>query len=199
MLLKIVQAGDSCLSRRAKTVSLSQLKKIETQHLIDLMIATLRDRPGVGLAAPQIGESLQIVVIEDKKEYHEKVPEALLTAQGRKPIPLKVIINPKLEIIDKTEQFFFEGCLSVKGYRAIVPRPRKIFISGLDRHGQTLSMTAEGWLARIVQHEIDHLHGRLYIEAMYPRSLISEQHFTKKWADSSPEKIDAFTKRVRRP
>jgi peptide deformylase len=75
MLLKIIEAGDDCLRKVAAHVTPTQLKSDDTQRLIDLMIATLRDKPGVGLAAPQVGESLQIIVIEDKKEYQKKVPE----------------------------------------------------------------------------------------------------------------------------
>lgn len=196
MLLKIVESGNECLSDTSKPVTLSRLKQSNTQQLIDLMIATLRDKPGVGLAAPQVGELLRIIVIEDKKEYIEKIPQKLLEAQGRKPVPLKVIVNPKLKVIDKTEQLFFEGCLSVGGYRAIVPRATKVTISGLDRNGEKISISADGWLARIIQHEVDHLNGHLYIEKMYPRSFITEQHFSKNWAEATPEKIDKFIKHI---
>jgi peptide deformylase len=106
MLLKIVESGSECLSDISKPVTLSLLKQSSTQQLIDLIIATLRDKPGVGLAAPQIGELLRIIIIEDKKKYLKKVPLELLIAQGRKPIPLSVIVNPEIKIIDKTEQFF---------------------------------------------------------------------------------------------
>src|SRR5690349_21079127 len=116
MLLKIIQAGDPHLRQSAKKVSLVTLKKPAMQHLIDLMIATLRDRPGVGLAAPQVGEPLQIIIIEDKKSYHQQVSPELLKAQGRKPVTLKVMINPILTIDEADEQLFFEGCLSVDGY-----------------------------------------------------------------------------------
>ncbi len=94
MLLKIVQVGEPVLRQKAEKLSFKQLKSTDTQHLIDLMIATLRDRPGVGLAAPQVGESLQVIVVEELKEYHGKVSKELLDAQGRKPISLTVIINP---------------------------------------------------------------------------------------------------------
>jgi peptide deformylase len=192
MLLKILQAGDKHLSRAAKPVSLVHLKQPETQALINLMVATLRDKPGVGLAAPQVGEPLQIIVIEDKKKYSAKVPQALLAAQGRNPVALKVFVNPKVEIIEEAKRYFFEGCLSIEGYRAVVPRAKKVKVSGLDRHGQKISMVADGWLARIVQHEVDHLSGRLYIERMYPRSFISEAHFSKNWAEAGPEKLEAY-------
>lgn len=197
MLLKIVESGSKYLSDISKPVTFSQLKQSNTQQLIDLMIATLRDKPGVGLAAPQVGELLRIIVIEDKKKYLEKVPQELLAAQGRKAVPLKVIVNPEIKIINKTEQFFFEGCLSVGGYRAIVPRATKVVVSGLDRNGEKISIDANGWLARILQHEVDHLNGRLYIEKMYPRSLLTEQHFSKNWAEATPEEIDKFVKHIR--
>jgi peptide deformylase len=91
---------------------------------------------------------------------------------------------------------FFEGCLSVGGYRAIVPRATKVVVSGLDRNGEKISITADGWLARILQHEVGHLNGNLYIEKMYPRSFLTEQHFSKNWAEATPQKIDQFVKRI---
>jgi peptide deformylase len=196
MLLKIVEAGSEYLSDISKPVTPSQLKQSKTQQLIDLMIETLRDKPGVGLAAPQVGEPLRIIIIEDKKKYLEKVPQELLMAQGRKPVPLKVIVNPEVRVIDEAEQFFFEGCLSVGGYRAIVPRASKVVVSGLDRHGKKISITAEGWLARIIQHEVDHLNGHLYIEKMYPQSFLTEQYFSKRWAEATLEKINKFVERI---
>lgn len=111
-------------------------------------------------------------------------------------MPLKVIINPEIKLIDKTESFFFEGCLSVRGYRAIVPRATKVAVSGLDRNGKKISFTADGWLARILQHEVDHLNGNLYIEKMNPKSFITEHHFSKEWANATPEKIHQFVKRI---
>ncbi len=193
MILKIIQTGDSLLREKAKKLTAQQLAKPATQQIIDLMIATLRDRPGVGLAAPQIGESLQIIIIEDKKKYQEKVSDELLATQGRKPVSLKVIVNPILKIEKSVnDNLFFEGCLSVDGYAAIVPRAHKVTVSGLDRDGKEISFSAEGWLARILQHEVDHLNGSLYVDRMLPRSFITDKHYADKWAKADPKELAAF-------
>lgn len=94
MLLKIYQSGQPILRQKAKLVSKATLANKRTQELIDFMVETLRDSPGVGLAAPQVGEPLRIFIVEDKAEYHEQVPKGLLNAQDRKPVALKVFVNP---------------------------------------------------------------------------------------------------------
>lgn len=190
MILKIVQVGDECLRKSSAKLTKTQIKSEKIQNLIDLMIATLRDKPGVGLAAPQVGELLQIIVIEDKKQYHKSVADELLKAQKRKPVALKVIINPVLTIIDNEQQLYFEGCLSVDGFRAVVPRALKVRVTGLDRQGQPITINGEGWLARILQHEVEHLSGNLYVDSMTSRSFMTTENFTKKWSDALPDKID---------
>jgi len=193
MILKIVQTGEPILRKKAKKLTRAQLKSSGTQLLIDLMIATLRDQPGVGLAAPQVGESLQIIVIEDKKEYHEKVSKDLLDAQTRKPVSLKVIINPILQIEDdKNDELFFEGCLSVDGYSAVVPRARRVTVSGIDREGKKVTVKAEGWLARIIQHEVDHLNGSLYTDKMLSRTFITSKYYADKWMKSHPSELKEY-------
>lgn len=181
MLLKLFQAGHPVLANKAQKVSPEKLRDPKTQQLIDLMIDTLRDYPGVGLAAPQVGEDLQIIVIEDKKEYHEKVPKKLLSEQGREPVDLAVLVNPVLEIVDMTEKFYFEGCLSVDGYRAVVPRASRVVVNALDRTGKPVTVDASGWYARILQHEVDHLNGTLYVGRMVANSFISESMYSKDW------------------
>ena len=194
MLLKIEQAGHVVLRKPARKVSTAQLQSAAFQQLIDLMVATLRDKPGVGLAAPQVGESVQMVIIEDKRSYQQKLSPEVLAAQKRRPVPLKVLINPRYEVIDGEQAYFFEGCLSVEGYRAVVPRAAKVKVSALDRIGKAVTFTADGWLARIVQHEIDHLHGSLYIDSMYPKSLVTERCFQSEWADALPDAIRLLIK-----
>ena len=120
----------------------------------------MRDAPGVGLAAPQIGLPLQLAVIEDVAE---------IEATERAPVPFHVIANPRLtlgaEMVD-----FFEGCLSVEGFQAVVPRARTVQVTALDHRGEPITIDAHGWYARILQHEIDHLGGTLYIDRMRSRT-----------------------------
>lgn len=190
MLLKVIQVGDDALRMPAKKVTPEQLKAGTTQQLIDLMIATLRDKPGIGLAAPQVGESLRIIVIEDKKQYHTKLNPELLKIQNRKPVALKVIVNPVIQVIDETINTFFEGCLSVDGYRALVPRANKLQVTGLDRTGDSISFAAEGWSARIIQHEVDHLDGIVYVDKMHSKSFMTEGNYSKNWSEAPPASIN---------
>jgi len=190
MLLKLQQAGKPVLRKVARTVTRQELATKYVQDIIDCMIATLRDAPGVGLAAPQIGESLQICIIEDKAKYHKNLSEELLKAQDRKSIPLMVLVNPKLEILDEETELFFEGCLSIDDYAGAVPRARKVAITGWDREGKEVSFTATNYHARILQHEIDHLDGHLYVDRMKPKSFMTHKNFVLLWKNALPEKIN---------
>jgi len=190
MLLKLQQAGKPVLRKVARTVTRQELATKHVQDIIDCMIATLRDAPGVGLAAPQIGESLQICIIEDKAKYHKNLSEELLKAQDRKSIPLMVLVNPKLEILDEETELFFEGCLSIDDYAGAVPRARKVAITGWDREGKEVSFTATNYHARILQHEIDHLDGHLYVDRMKPKSFMTHKNFVLLWKNALPEKIN---------
>lgn len=146
----------------------------ELQTLVDDMFETMRAEPGVGLAAPQIGESLQLVVIEYAEEPEdEDAPE---------PKPKRyVLINP--EIVERSEEMVegMEGCLSVPGFVGKVERNEKITVKALTRHGKPQKVKAEGWVARIIQHELDHLDGVLYIDRA------SEMY------EPVPEDADEFT------
>lgn len=181
----------------AEHVTPTTLRQHTTQQLIDSMALTLQDQPGVGLAAPQVGEQLRVIVAEDKSEYHKKLSKQLLKAQGRVPVPLTVIVNPEIEIIDDALQYFFEGCLSVEGYRAVVPRARSVRVKGLDRDGEPLEVKAEGWFARILQHEFDHLQGDLYLSKMLPHTFVSEKNFAKDWIDALPYEISKLVDQKR--
>src|SRR5690349_11736961 len=162
--LKIVQAGHPVLRSRARPLAPKEIRSRAMQELIERMRETMLDAPGVGLAAPQIGEPLQLAVIEDRAEYHERVPEEELDSRGRRPVPFHVIANPRLTVIDPGPAVFAEGCLSVPGYLARVGRALAVKVEALDHRGQPVIIEADGWYARILQHEIDHLQGTLYID-----------------------------------
>jgi len=189
MLLKLYQAGQPILRKPAKTLTREALVSDKVQGIIDFMIATLRDAPGVGLAAPQVGESLRIIIIEDKRSYHEQVPPELLKAQGRRPIRVQVLINPKLQVIDPSPSLFFEGCLSVEGYVAAVSRAHSVRLDAWDRHGKPVAFTAHDWHARILQHELDHLEGKLYTDRMLERSFMTVKNFALLWRKALSAKI----------
>src|SRR5579871_3748729 len=122
MRLKIVNVGEPVLRQAARAVSREEVLSPPIQDLIEYMRETVRDAPGVGLAAPQVGEALQLAVIEDKAEYHKTLSEADLREKGRREVPFHVIVNPVLELLTEPDAVFFEGCLSLPGFTALVPR-----------------------------------------------------------------------------
>ena len=150
-ILPIQLAGDSVLREKAKKVS-----KIDDsiQKLIDDMIETMRDAPGVGLAANQVGKALRVIVME--------IPELDDRDNVRKD--LYVLINPQI-VKRSGERELDEGCLSLPGYKAVVPRSVKVTVKGLDREGKEIRIKAEdNLLAEAIEHEVDHINGILYID-----------------------------------
>jgi peptide deformylase len=177
MLLKIVEVGDPVLRHPARALTRDEVRGPSISALIELMRETMRDAPGVGLAAPQIGEPLQLAVIEDRREYHDAVAREELAARDRAVVPFHVIVNPRLTVVDPGPALFHEGCLSVPGYLAQVPRALAVRVDALDHQGDPITIEARGWYARILQHEIDHLEGTLYIDRMESRTFASaRQH-----------------------
>jgi peptide deformylase len=179
--LEIVQAGNPVLRQRARPMSVAEIRSREIQKLIESMRACMHEAPGVGLAAPQLGLALQLAVIEDREDYHKEIPEALLRERERRPVPFHAIINPALEEIGEEKAEFFEGCLSLSGFTALVPRARAVRVTCLDERGERKVIEASGWYARILQHEIDHLRGTLYIDRMRTRSFTSMENMAEFW------------------
>ncbi len=182
MLLKIVQAGTPVLRHKARSLTPAEVRGGPIQMLIELMRETMRDAPGVGLAAPQIGEPLRLAVIEDQVTRDEA---------ERAPVPFHVIVNPEVRFRGDPPHMldFFEGCLSVEGYQAIVPRAREVTVNALDHRGEPITIDASGWYARILQHEIDHLNGTLYIDRMYPRTYSTARNVSSFWLGHAPGEI----------
>lgn len=155
-LLPIVNLPDPILRRKAKPVT--KFDK-ELQTLIDNMIETMREAPGVGLAAPQINISQQLAVIE----YAEGEDE---DEEGAPPRPKKlyVIINPEIIKVSEEKVLGIEGCLSIPGLHGEVERHEAIQVKAFNRHGNPVKLKVFGWMARIFQHEIDHLNGVLFTD-----------------------------------
>ncbi len=189
MQLKIVQAGEPVLRQQARELSRAEIRSREMQRLIEDMRETMYKAPGVGLAAPQIGRSLQLSVIEDKPEYVKDAPADVLKERERRPVPFHVIINPRLTLLGEADVAFFEGCLSLTGFTALVPRARSVRVDCLDHRGEPLVIEASGWYARILQHEIDHLRGTLYIDRMQSRSFTGLENFDQHWKEKSMSEI----------
>ncbi len=186
MKLKILQAGEPVLRQNARELTTEEITSSFIQTLILLMKDTLRDAPGVGLAAPQIGESLQLAVIEDRAEYIQSLPAEIAAERERVPVPFHVIINPKLTIEESAPAEFFEGCLSIAGWMGLVPRASVVTVTCLNERAQPITIKARGWYARILQHEIDHLQGNLYIDRMpFMRSLTISENYIRHWKDKA--------------
>lgn len=189
MVLKIVQAGDPVLRQRARELTPEEISSPEVKSLIVLMRETMRDTPGVGLAAPQVGVGLRVIVVEDRPEYQAGLSAEDLAARERKPVDFHVLINPRLVVEDPTPVEFHEGCLSVSGYTALVPRARGVRVEALDERGSPVSLSARGWYARILQHEVDHLDGTLYLDRMETRSFATLENHRRHWAGRSTAEV----------
>jgi peptide deformylase len=145
----------------------------ELHHLCDTMIATMRGAKGVGLAATQIGVPLRVAVLEDRYELSEESRRA----RDRRSFELIEIVNPTMRLVEGEMREFLEGCLSAPGKFGLVERALRVVVQGYDRLGRPLEFDATGWQARIFQHEVDHLDGRLCTSRMTgPRYLTLEEY-----------------------
>ena len=148
---EILRMGNPILLKEAEKV-----KKFDTPEIHELikdMIETMKDAQGAGLAAPQVGESIQLVIFGVDK--NERYPDA-------EEVPFTVLINPVITPLTQEKEDDWEGCLSVPGMRGVVPRYKTINYKGFDQYGNEINRDAEGFHARVVQHECDHLFGILY-------------------------------------
>ena len=186
MPLSIVEVGDPVLRRVARALSPEEIRSAEIQKLIAQMRETMHEAPGVGLAAPQVGHAIQLAVIEDREQYHKDIAPEQLAAKERQRVPFHVLINPRVVWQSEDTREFFEGCLSLPGYTAIVRRVHAVKVECLDETGNSRSIDANGWYARILQHEIDHLQGHLYIDRMEMRSFSSLDNFSEFWKNLPP-------------
>jgi len=169
-VLPIVQAGAPVLRAPAAEVPPELIGTPEFRELTERMIATMRAAPGVGLAAPQIGVPLRLFVLEDREELMATLSAGERRERGREPFDVQIVVNPVLRLVGEARATYFEGCLSVEGYAALVERGLEVEVAGLDDTGAPLFIRAQGWKARILQHEHDHLNGTLYVDRMLTRS-----------------------------
>lgn len=156
------------------------------------MIAAMRRAPGVGLAAPQIGVGLRMIVLEDRAEYLAKVSPEELAERERVAFDVRTFINPTLRPIGDERRVFFEGCLSVNGYVALVERFAEVEVAGVDAQGQPVTWRARGWPARILQHEVDHVNGTLYVDRMLPRTFVTGESARALFAGRSMAEVRAL-------
>jgi peptide deformylase len=143
--------GNPLLLQQAEPVT--EFNSLELDQLIEDMFDTMAANEGAGLAAPQIGVSKQVVIFG--VERNPRYPDA-------ESVPTTILINPTIELLDNETEEAWEGCLSIPGMRGLVPRYKKIRYSGFNPRGESFSVEASGFHARVVQHEVDHLIGVLY-------------------------------------
>jgi len=175
-ILKVCHLGHPVLRLKSRRVSPDSLARASTQKLIDDMLETMVEYYGVGLAAPQVHESLAIAVIESNGP--------------RGTIPLTVLVNPEVTVLDDELIEDWEGCLSIPDFRGRVPRWRKLRVDALDRKGKKIKITAEGFVARVIQHEFDHLMGKVYLDRMLDlKTLTHLPEFQRYWLP--PEKVNS--------
>ncbi|PSM40351.1 peptide deformylase [Streptomyces dioscori] len=179
--LPIVAAGDPVLRGAAEPFD-GQLDPSLLARFVAALRDTMHAAPGVGLAAPQVGIPLRIAVIEDPAP----VPDEIREVRGRVPLPFRVLVNPVYEPVGSARAAFFEGCLSVPGWQAVVARPAEVRLLARDEHGNPVDEVFTGWPARIVQHETDHLDGTLYLDRAELRSLSSNEAMGRWWAQPTP-------------
>ena len=163
-LLKIAKMGNPILRKISEPVTKKDIQTADFQRFIDDMIETMRDEDGLGLAAPQVHVSKQVVVIESLED--DRSPEA-------PPFPLLVLVNPVFKYLSKELRTGWEGCLSLDNLRGKVPRSRAVRLEALDRNGNPVLLDWEEFPAVVLQHEIHHLRGHLFVDRMKDMSTLT--------------------------
>ena len=187
--LGIVQVGEPVLRTQARELSTEEILSPQIQNLIEMMKTTMRAAPGVGLAAPQIGEAIQLAVVEDMDQNHLTAEE--IKERKRYPVPFHVLINPRIYPEENSaETLFFEGCLSVPEFVAAVPRAESIRVECLNEKAEPITIHATGWYARILQHEIDHLNAILYIDRAILSTLTTQDNYIKLWKKKTTQELE---------
>lgn len=185
----IVQVGASVLRTPAAEVPAHDLNTPALHALVSRMLDTMRTAPGVGLAAPQIGESRRIFVLEDRAELIAKLTPVEQSERARQPFAARVFVNPVVRPVGDEVLVFFEGCLSLSGYVGLVPRSAEVEVQGTDEHGTPQTWRVRGWPARILQHEYDHLQGTLYIDRMLTRSFSTAEAAKARFSGLSIDEV----------
>lgn len=177
----VIRMGHPLLRELAKPLSKEEI--LHSSELIQDLFDTMAEEKGIGIAAPQIGVSLQVAIIALPKE-NPRYPEI-------EESDTYIIFNPEITILDETSQGYWEGCLSVPGLRGFVERPRKIRLDYLDQEAQAHQIELEGFLATVFQHELDHLFGILYVDRITDKSKLSFiEEFVQFHSENEENEID---------
>lgn len=181
MILEICRMGHPILRQKAKEISRQDLDSDKFRQLVTDLRDSMKHYGGIGIAAPQVGIPLQVAVIElsSLNRYGEEVN-----------LPFTVFVNPRLEFLTEEEQGFWEGCLSVPGLRGFVERPKKLKVNFLDEKGNDRELIAEGFLATVIQHELDHLFGVLYVDRIKDMRLLTFQEEYDQFLSGKQEELE---------
>ncbi len=172
-VLKIAKLGNPVLRKISEKVAVEELSTPSIQTFIDDLVETMRVEDGVGLAAPQVSVSKQIIAVGS--ETNSRYPDAPV-------LPLLVLVNPVFTFLSNETEVGWEGCLSLDNLRGKVRRSCRVSVKGLDRNGKPITLDAEGFLAVVLQHEIDHLNGKVFLDRMDDFSTLTHLHeFEKFW------------------
>lgn len=190
---EILRMGHPLLRQKSREMTLDEISSEETLKLIDDMYETMQANEGIGLAAPQIGELIQLAIIgvpeaapgqgPTSSRYSQELLESmqLPSFKGHK---LLTVINPKISYLTKDTQFFWEGCLSVPGLRGEVQRPKHIKVRFFDQQANEHEIEVQGFMATVFQHEIDHLHGVIYIDRIQDKTKLAfNEEYLKFWVE----------------
>lgn len=158
-ILKVAHMGHPVLRAKARPLSAAEIRSDEMQRLIDDMFDTMREYHGIGLAAPQVHESVRLFVAGFSPEGNELDPEA-------DEAPMMALINPEIAVVGREQVEDWEGCLSIPDIRGRVPRAKHIVVRAYDRSGKRVEIKSAGFAARVIQHETDHLDGVLFFDRM---------------------------------
>ena len=173
-ILKVSRMGHPVLRHKAREIPPDQIQSLPVQQLIDAMIETMEDYEGIGLAAPQVFQSLRLIVL-GRTGADSESPDA---------IPLKIFINPEWLDLSEEQEDDWEGCLSIPDIRGVVPRSASVGMRAFDRQGRRFELQVSGLFARVLQHEVDHLDGILFLDRMEDmRTLTFLEEYYRHWCD----------------
>lgn len=173
---KIIHMGNPILRQPSRQLKQNEIASAWLHDIINDMIATMHQEGGIGLAAPQIGQLVQVVVVEIPKNCKRYV--------NTQPFERTIFINPHIEVLDETVQGCWESCLSTPGLRGVVYRPRKIRVNYLQTDGQPRQAVFDNFLATALQHEFDHLQGILFVDRLHNSRLLStHENYLRFWRD----------------
>jgi peptide deformylase len=175
----VATIGNPVLRATARELRPEEIGSEELDHLLEDLVATMHKEGGIGIAAPQVGVSVRAAVIEIELES-ERYPES-------PQFDLEVFLNPTVTVLDQTEQSYWEGCLSIPDLRGLVPRPRRVRVDYTDARGEAKSIEAEGFLATVLQHELDHLDGILFVDRVRDTTkLATIEDYRRYWLEQDP-------------